>query len=441
MSVVKRYQISGSSAREIASSIERGIREGPLRPGAPLPTVRATAALLDVSPVTVSSAYRALKIRGFVTADGRRGTRVTRAPALTLRRSAPLPEGVRDLSEGNPDPTLLPSLEESLPRLDTSPMLYGDEANLPELLDVARDKLAADGVDTTSLAVVGGASDGIERVLGAHFRPGDRVAIEDPSFTRVIDLIGAMGLVPVPVAMDEFGMLPSALKRALGAGAGAVVVTPRAQNPTGAALDQSRARGLREVLDESPGALIVEDDHAGPVAGTEAITLCEGRARWATIRSVSKFLGPDLRLAILAGDPATVARVDGRQRIGTGWVSHILQQIVAKLWADPANDELFRRATTAYSERREAVVNALLERGIPAAARSGLNVWIEVDEEAETVRALMQSGWAVAPGERYRMESPPAIRVSVGALAAGEAGAFADDLARVLGPPDQAYSA
>ena len=445
MSVSRRYQLAGETAREIAASIESGIRQGDLHPGDSLPTVRSAAAALGVSPVTVSSAYRLLKARGFVSADGRRGTRITQAPALTLRHSAPLPEGVRDLSQGNPDPDLLPGLERALEAVDPAPSLYGEHANLPELIEVARASLEADGIDASSLAIVGGAADGMERVLGANLRPGDRVAIEDPSFARVIDLMGAMGFTPLPIAMDQFGMLPEALGRALEAGADAVIITPRAQNPTGAALDASRARELSSVLDTRSDVLVIEDDHAGPVAGPAdgagAITLCEGRLRWSTIQSVSKFLGPDLRLAVLAGDPVTVARVDGRQRIGTGWVSHILQQIVAQLWSDPEAPQLFARAKASYTARRDNLVDELMKRSIPASGRSGLNVWIEVVEEAESVRALMQAGWAVAPGERYRIETNPAVRVTSAALREGEAVAFADDLAAILQPQMNTYSA
>jgi len=445
MSVSRRYQLTGETAREIAAGIESGISQGDLQPGDSLPTVRAAAAALGVSPVTVSSAYRILKARGFVSADGRRGTRITQAPALTLRHSAPLPAGVRDLSQGNPDPELLPSLEGALDAVDPTPSLYGEYANLPELIEVARASLVADGIDASSLAVVGGAADGMERVLEANLRSGDRVAIEDPSFTRVIDLMGAMGFTPQPIAMDRFGMLPDALGRALDTGADAVIITPRAQNPTGAALNADRSNELRAVLETRPDVLVIEDDHAGPVAGpsdeSAARTLCAGRQRWSTVRSVSKFLGPDLRLAVLAGDPVTVARVDGRQRIGTGWVSHILQQIVAHLWSDPTAPPLFARAKASYSSRRENLIDELMKRAIPATGRSGLNVWIEVAEEAETVRALMQAGWAVAPGERYRIETHPALRVTSAALREGEAAAFADDLAAILQPQIRTYSA
>ena len=64
--------------------------------------------------------------------------------------------------------------------------------------------------------------------------------------------------------------------------------------------------------------------------------------RWATIRSVSKWLGPDLRAAVLVGDPTSVSRVEGRQAL-TGWVSYLLQGVVAAVSSDPTTGELLHK--------------------------------------------------------------------------------------------------
>ena len=150
------------------------------------------------------------------------------------------------------------------------------------------------------------------------------------------------------------------------------------------------------------------------------------------MRSVSKFLGPDLRLALIAGDPLTISRVSGRQRLGTGWVSHILQELVAELLDDAATVKLIRRASRIYKDRRAALTEALAGHGIGAHGSSGLNLWIPVAEESGAIQGLMAAGWAVAAGERFRSASAPAVRVTIAALARESAPGFAAALARVL---------
>ncbi|HEX3606609.1 MAG TPA: aminotransferase class I/II-fold pyridoxal phosphate-dependent enzyme, partial [Candidatus Dormibacteraeota bacterium] len=316
-----QYQIAGGTAREIETSVEDAIRAGGLRPGGTLPTVRALAAGLAVSPATVAAAYRELRRRGLVTGAGRAGTRVRDVPPISPRAPLAVPAGVRDLRTGGPDPTLLPTL---FP-LPTPSRLYGEPPVSPRLGRVAAERLAEDGIDTRHLAVVGGALDGVERVLGAWLRPGDVVAVEDPGYGAVLDLVAALGLEVTPLRLDGRGVIPEALAAALARPARAVVLTPRAQNPTGAAWDADRAAELATVLRAHPGVVVIEDDHAGPAAGTPALTVCGGLDTWATVRSVSKWLGPDLRVAVLAGDATTMSRVEGRQALGAGWVSHLLQ--------------------------------------------------------------------------------------------------------------------
>jgi DNA-binding transcriptional MocR family regulator len=424
--VLEQKYISGDSSVNIAASVESAVAGGKLASGALLPPVRTLAAQLRVSPATVAAAYRQLRDRGLVVADGRRGTRVRPAPPLSVPRAVPLPAGVRDLSEGNPDPALLPRL----PKAALAPRRYGEELNDPRLLELAREHFREDRIPAESVAVVSGALDGIERVLREHLRPGDRVIVEDPCFTGILDLLTALSLAPVPVAVDDEGLLPAALRRSLRSAA-AVIVTPRAQNPTGAALSSRRARELRSILAARPELLVIEDDHAGVVSGADYVSLIDkARQHWAVVRSVSKLLGPDLRVALLASDTQTHARVEGRQTLGIRWVSHILQQLVVALWRDRAP----LRAGRVYGERRNTLLRELRARGIDAHGASGLNVWIPVAEESATVQALLHAGWAVKAGERYRLSSPPAIRVTITTLEPADAARFAEDLAGIIAP-------
>jgi DNA-binding transcriptional MocR family regulator len=372
--------------------------------------------------------------------SGRRGTVVNRRPPI-LTRSAPTPApGLRNLFEGGPDPALLPPLKPYLAKLDGDPGQYGDAENRAELIKRAADQFKRDGIASDSIAVVSGALDAVERVLMAWLRPGDRVAVEDPSYTGVLDLVAAMGLIAEPVEIDDSGPVGADLTRALKLGAKAFIVTPRAQNPTGAALDRKRARELRQVLADFPGCVLIEDDHAGPVAGAPAFTLSGGRPRWATVRSVSKSLGPDLRVSVVAGDELTIARVQGRQSLGPRWVSHILQDLVARMWSDPKVLAMLKAAAETYARRRRALIDALNEHGIEARGRSGLNVWIPVADEAVVVDGMAEKGWAVRAGSCYRIKSATGIRVTVSTLTRDQSRRFAADLAASLRPRTSAHA-
>jgi DNA-binding transcriptional MocR family regulator len=367
---------------------------------------------------------------------------VAERPPVGRTFAQELPDGVVDLASGNPDPKLLPDLTPALVGAAEEAPLYGDDVNSDVLVELARAALTADGIPAASVAIVGGALDGVERAFGATLSPGDKIAVEDPGYPKLFDLAQALGLRLVPVAVDDEGPLPGSLERALGSGVEAFVITPRAQNPTGALLSPERAEDLRLVIGRDPDLLVVEDDHAGPVAGGAYRSLHDRRRRrWAVVRSVSKSLGPDLRLAILAGDETTVARVEGRQVLGTGWVSHILQAATTALLSDPDTPSLLERATDSYATRRAALIDALRDRDIDAHGRSGLNVWIPVDDETSATGRLLASGWAVAPGRRYRISTGPALRVTVSNLAAGDTGRLAEDIADALAPVTRTYTA
>lgn len=406
------------------------MRGGQLRPGDRLPAVRELAAELGVSPATVAAAYGELRRRGITTGAGRAGTTVRAAPPLTVRGYPSPPPGTRDLISGGPDPSLLPVI----PALPGRPSLrsYADPPVSPALRPLAAERFAADGVDAAHLAVTGGALDAIERVLGTWLTPGDRIAVEDPGHPVSNDLIAALGYAVAPVPVDGFGMTVNGLWSALARGASAVLLTPRAQSATGAAWDQERAAELADVLRGYPAVGVIEDDHAAPVAGVGAHTVCAGRTRWATIRSVSKSLGPDLRLAVLAGDSQTVSRVSGRQALGTGWVSYQLQETVAQLWSDPVSTAAVAHAAEVYRARRDALRSALGGEGITATGRSGFTCWIPVADEGAVASAMASAGWAVAPGRRFRIASPRGIRISVAALPEADAAQVAADLAAAL---------
>jgi DNA-binding transcriptional MocR family regulator len=414
----------------MALEFEERIRAGSLRPGERLPAVRALALERGVDPGTAAAAYRLLRERGFVISNGRRGTRVARQLEPRPGRRRELAADVRDLASSFVDPALLPDAGQALRAVAAGGIdvaRYEENAKLDTLVEHARTELSAAGVDASALAFVGGTLDGIERVLQANLRPGDRVGVEDPGFPRLFDLLQALNLRPVPVPVDDDGLDPDALQQALARGLHALVITPHGQNPFGASLTAQRANALRHAL-AGADVLLVEDAH-GWELDRPSETLTTGPDRWAVIRSVSRLLGPDLRLAFVAGDRQTIARVEARQAVTTSWVSRLLQEVAAGMLTGAGARRTLRGAAVETDKRRVALLSALERRDVGAHGASGLHAWIPVREEAFAVQQLRDAGYAVQAGERFRLRTPPAVRVTTALLPETEAEELADAIA------------
>lgn len=433
--------IRGVTAAEIAGSVRDAVASGELAPQSSLPPVRTLAAELGVNRNTVALAYRRLVEAGVAETRGRGGTVVAVVPQLA-REGVGVGGDCVDLASGNPDPRLLPDILAATRRGDYTPPLYGMPAIDAGLEMWARADFSEDIDQPFRVLVTHGAVDATERLLNAHLTRGDLVAIEDPCFLASIGTLRLNGYRTAPVGVDGAGLRPDALRAALEAGARAVVCTPRAHNPTGASLTEERAADLRAVLADHPQVLVIEDDHFSAVSARSYHRITPpSSSRWALVRSVSKFLGPDLRLALVAADAETAARLEARLSAGTAWVSRLLQHIARELLRDPRVHELHERARELYARRSGLLVEQLHAQGVTHGTNvpyrpDGLNVWVELDVDGRAVvAALAQRGWAVRPGHLFAPDPAAhqgAIRITSATLTEPQAEAFAAALAVVV---------
>src|SRR5207245_11612496 len=173
-----------------------------------------------------------------------------------------------------------------------------------------------------------------------------------------------------------------------------------------------RAAELTKIFAREPDLLVIEDDHAGAVAGWDFVTFADARRpRWAVVRSFSRFLGPDLRVAAMTGDETTIARVEGRLSAGPGWVSYVLQRLANAMLTDAKVQKLLRDATKTYAGRRAQMIDALARQGVAAIGRSGVNVWIPVQDEQRVVGGVAAGGMAIRQGVPFPLQVPTAARV------------------------------
>ncbi|HRW39086.1 MAG: aminotransferase class I/II-fold pyridoxal phosphate-dependent enzyme [Acidimicrobiales bacterium] len=439
--------IETPNAAGIAAAIGRLISAGDLPVGTRLPTVRELARALEVSPTTVSEAWRTLASVGAIEARGRNGTYVRQVPGPgTAQRYRRVTEGpgrfALDLSTGTPDPALLPDLGPVIARVSRHDLTssYLDRPVLPDLEDRLRDRWP---FPPGSLTVVDGAMDAIDRVAREVVRLGDRVVVEHPTFPPVVDLLEQLGAEVVGVGLDDEGPVVAELEGALALDPSVVFLQPRAQNPTGIAISERRAKALAGLL--APGrAIIVEDDHAGDVASSPLVSL--GRwlpERTVHVRSFSKSHGPDLRLAAVGGAADVIDAATTRRLLGPGWSSRILQAVLVALLDDPTAIAAIDAAREAYAARRARFATAMAAHDLSVGGCDGINQWVPVPDERAAVVTLAAQGVGVAPGQPFRVR-PDAdhLRITTGLVAGGAAAldALADQVADAARSADGAWT-
>jgi DNA-binding transcriptional MocR family regulator len=415
----------------IAAALGRMIASGRLVAGDRLPTVREFAVALGVSPATISHAWQALSSVGLIVSKGRSGTFVRGQathwlPARSQSMAGNPQQSRLDLSRGTPDPQLLPDLGPALSRVSERAVTpsYQDLPVIPELLALLTKSWP---YPVESITVVDGALDAISRSLDHVTRFGDRVIVESPGFPPFFDLLDQLGVERLPVAIDEFGIVPESFAQALTLGPSAVILQPRAQNPTGASMPPERAEELARLLRKhkrTADTVVIEDDHSGEISIAPDVSL----GRWLPervihVRSFSKSHGPDLRIAALGGPASLIDPIVARRMLGPGWTSRMLQKILHDLLTDSASITRVSEARHMYFARQKALAEALNGFGLAVRQADGINTWLPVADERDAIVQLAASGIRVAGGTPFLPTTPvdqgiteSFIRVTAGAL-------------------------
>lgn len=425
--------LKNMTIQQITVEMTALIRSGAIEIGTQLPPVRELAEALGMSPASISTVWHALKKNKLIAGSGRNGVWVS--------GNNPSPRPVRfenvgnfgrhikvDLTYASPDPALLPELAPALAASCQSQNLnsYHRELITPELH-------AAVSADwpyiAEALLATNGGFDGIQAVINALILPGSVVAIEDPTTARLLDLLDNVGARVIAIPCDDEGPQPEALAAALAQKPAAFIYQPRTHSVCGMSVSPQRFAELIPLLKEIP--VIIEDDGIGMISSAADTSLgTHYPDRVVHVRSYSKTLGPDLRLAVLSAPKAWAKRIQAYRNFGASWTSRILQNAAAWMLQDPASLARIQQARKVYQQRRQSLTDALTQRQIVWEGQEGLSVWIPVPSEQFALVTLAVHGFAVFHGSRFKSETTqPHIRVETSCLQADQVESLADSIA------------
>lgn len=429
-------KIQGKTAAEIVDCVRGLIQSGQLLPGVLLPPVRDLALEVGVNRNTVALAYRRLVTEGIAVTQGRLGTVIRNQYRPGAQEGSQVDTPLTDLSSGNPNIEWLPDVNAALKFKPYEPRLYGAPTMNDGLESYVRQWFGPDCPSSFEVDLTHGAVDAIERLLSIYLVAGDKVAVENPCFLSSINTLRHVGMQTVGVPVDAEGMLVGALEAALGKGARAVILTPRAHNPTGCSLSQKRAQALSRLLAKHSNVLVIVDDHFALLSDAEYHSIIPPKAnRWALVRSFSKALGPDVRVAAVASDPSTSRYLRARLASGTSWVSHLLQDIVEVIVTQPGTIGLMANARKDYVRRRKALEAALRDQQVDFLEQGdGLNLWVPLEVDDQRVALdLARRGWLIRHGEIFSVAGAvKGLRITISSIEEDQCQQLAKDIRRSI---------
>ncbi len=376
---------SGPLQRQVEDQLRAAIRDGRLAAGERLPSSRVLAADLDVSRGVVSDAYGQLAAEGWLVVAPRSGPRVAavpRAAPVVPETAAPATAVRYDLRPGRPDFASFPrvdwlrSLSAAVRGASDADLDYPPVAGsqrLREVLVAYRGRVRGTLATAADVIMCAGAAQAFITIADAL--GGGRIAVEDPGHAEIRDLLARRGLDPVPVPVDDEGIVVDALP----AGARAVLVTPAHQFPTGVVLSPARRAALLQWAQRT-GAIIVEDDYDAEYRYDRApVGALQGLRPDLVfhVGSVSKTLAPALRLGWLIAPEAWRERLlESRELLDHGLPA--LEQIaLADFIERGAYDRHLRRTARTYRRRRDALIAALGDATVTGAS-AGLHVAVHI---------------------------------------------------------------
>lgn len=408
--------------RALADGVAADIAAGRLRPGDRLPPQRRFARDHGIAGSTASRVYGELVRRGLVVGEVGRGSFV-RAGAPPVEPALGEPADARvDLELNFP---ILPGQSDLLAR-GLGGLLR------PDALDAASRPATVTGTpqaraaavtllsrvgwrpDPAAVLFAGGGRQALAGTIAALAGPGERLGVEEMTYPVVRGIAGRLGVTLVPLAIDDDGLLPSAI-----AGAGslnAVYVQPTLHNPLGSTMTAARRREVAEVLAERD--LVAIEDTVNAFLRDERPLVAYAPDRTVLVDSLSKRLAPGLTVGYAVPPARLVDKVAASLRSG-GWGVTGFALAAATRWIGDGTAGAIERDKRDDAVERQRLVSERLAGFDVRADPVAYHCWWTLPDpwRAETfVAAAARRGIAVSPAASFTIGSgraPNAVRLAL----------------------------
>jgi 2-aminoadipate transaminase len=270
------------------------------------------------------------------------------------------------------------------------------------------------GLDSARVMIANGSMEAAAMLFEHLLEPGDRVAVEQPTYDRTLLLLQRAGVELVPVPLESDGLDVGALEAALEQGPIKLAhVIPNFHNPAGCTLSAQKRVRLVELAAEQ-GFWIFEDDpyRELPFEGEalETMLSIDRAERVIHASSFSKTVSPGVRVGYLVGPAAEIAKLAKRANETYISPNMLAEAVVLELCRSGELDRNIEFVKGALRERRDALVDALGEQ-IPEAKfvvpGGGYFLWADLAEGTDTTALLTEAkgeGVAFVAGPDFMIE-------------------------------------
>ena len=408
---------TGPAYLGLADGIRMLIIDGRLPVGARLPSERALADGLRVSRTTVTAAYAQLRDDGYL--RGRRGARSTTAlpttPGVTAA-AAPASVNLATAAMSAPAAAVLEAFTEATSQV--MPYLHetGHElSGVATLRSAVAERYCARGLPTEpdEIMITSGALHAIGLILATYTQPGDRVLVEQPTYSGALSAIATTGARPVPVAITDDGWELDAVRAALRQLAPSLAyLVPDNHNPTGLTLPAAARKQLAHIISETRTRTIVDETMTEtwlnePVPPPLAAAMTARRDLILTVGSMSKSFWGGLRIGWIRAERSTLATIAAlRPAIDMG--TPIFEQLAAARLLAVADQVLPERRELLRARR--ALLLSLLRRHLPdwrpGPGEGGLALWVRLPAPMSSALSAAASrlGLDLPAGPRFGVD-------------------------------------